>query len=126
MGDSAGANLVTQLLSHISHPHPSVPALKIPEKLLGICLISPWVDFGITDPGMSKNKYKDFLSSAAGTQWSSAFMTTPWPHKESTDFYNQAITAPKGWWDDVMVDEIFIVGGENEVNQILLFLRLSY
>lgn len=120
IGDSAGANLITQLLSHISHPHPSVPTLHLPEKFRGVCLISPWISFDITSPSFKKNKYKDMLTTTAGTRWSSAFMLTPWPHNDSTDFYNQAITAPKGWWDDIMVEEILVTGGEDEVSEQVL------
>lgn len=41
-------------------------------------------------------------------------MGTPWPHSNS-DAYNEASKAPKGWWDDMMVDKVLIVGGEREV-----------
>lgn len=115
IGDSAGGNLITQVLSHISHPHPTVPALNISENFRGACLISPWVDFKTSYPSFTKNKDKDILAIPIGRKWSSAFMPTPWPHEDSTDFYNQASTAPKEWWEGVMVEEILLLGGEDEV-----------
>jgi len=42
-GDSAGGNLVAQLLSHILHPHPEVKGVTIPEPLAGAFLVSPWL-----------------------------------------------------------------------------------
>lgn len=114
-GDSAGANLITQVLSHIAHPHPSVPALKVSENFRGACLISPWVNFDTTLPSFKYNEFTDILTATAGKQWSQGFMGTPWPHRENTDPYNQAATAPKGWWDNITVDEILVLGGEDEI-----------
>lgn len=126
IGDSAGGNLITQVLSHISHPHPTVPALNISENFRGACLISPWVDFKTSYPSFTKNKYKDIIAIPIGRMWSSAFMPTPWPHEDSTDFYNQASTAPKEWWEGVMVEEILLLGGEDEVSRRNHWFHLSF
>jgi acetyl esterase/lipase len=40
-GDSAGGNMAMALLSHILHPHPDVPAVKLDEALGGALLYSP-------------------------------------------------------------------------------------
>ena len=118
-GDSAGANLVTQVLSHISHPHPStalpIPPIKLDAPLRGAVLISPWVDFDITAPSFTKNERKDCIATAFGTQWSAAFLACPWPHTSASDYYNQAQTAPASWWKDLQVQEVLIVACEEEV-----------
>ncbi|TVY53966.1 putative steryl acetyl hydrolase [Lachnellula suecica] len=114
-GDSAGANLVLALLSHISHPHPGLGSVQIPKvemegKFRGAVLISPWVDFSTDDKSFQTNKLKDCLGADSGTQWSSAFLDSA-PH----DYYNEASTAPASWWADLQVENIFVVAGEEEV-----------
>jgi len=42
-------------------------------------------------------------------------MGSPWPHTVNTDFYNQPITAPKTWWEDLQVKKTVIVAGGDEV-----------
>ncbi|PYI10457.1 hypothetical protein BO78DRAFT_404235 [Aspergillus sclerotiicarbonarius CBS 121057] len=44
-GDTSGAHLALSVLSHISHPHPTVPCLALTEGLAGALLLSPWIDF---------------------------------------------------------------------------------
>jgi acetyl esterase/lipase len=119
-GDSAGANLALALLSHISHPHPSttVPIPKIDlkgDKIKGAVLISPWVSFSTTDESFKRNAYKDCINPPAGQQWSSAFMGSRWPHTTNADYYNQAVKAPASWWEGLMVENVFVVAGEEEV-----------
>jgi acetyl esterase/lipase len=118
-GDSAGANLVLSLLSHISHPHPStvlpIPPVHLPSPLLGAVLISPWISFDLSADSFKRNEWKDCIGIEAGKRWSSAFMECPWPHTEASDEYNQAITADVGWWKGLMVGEILVTAGEEEV-----------
>jgi hypothetical protein len=42
-------------------------------------------------------------------------MGSPWPHTQNSDFYNQPITAPSSWWENLSVESILIVAGEEEV-----------
>lgn len=114
-GDSAGGNLTLALLSHLSHPHPTIPPLKLSGKLRGVVLMSPWVSFQLKDPSCTTNVRKDLLSIATLTRWGEAFMGTPSPHKASVDFYNQPLMAPEAHWRDVAAEEILIVGGKDEV-----------
>lgn len=118
-GDSAGGNLALQLLSHISHPHPSttikVPEVKINAPFKGLLLISPWTSFDTSTDSFTRNHYKDCINSIGGKKWSTAFMNSPWPHTSNSDPYNQAITAPEEWWNDFQVEETFIICGEEEV-----------
>jgi acetyl esterase/lipase len=118
-GDSAGANLCIQLLSHLSHPHPSrtlsIPPLALAAPLRGAVLISPWVDFDTKTPSFLANQGKDCLSQQAGRQWSTAFMGCPWPHTAAADYYNQASSAPSSWWKDLQVENVLVVSGAEEV-----------
>jgi len=119
-GDSAGANLALQVLSHISHPHPStttpIPRIDLKgEKLCGAVLISPWVSFSLSDDSFTRNKYKDCIETVAGTQWSEAFMNDKWPHTKNSDYYNQATTAPPEWWNGLQVESVLVLAGEDEV-----------
>lgn len=118
-GDSAGGNLITALLSHISHPHPSttvnIAPIQLSAPLRGAVLISPWVEFDTSKPSFELNKSKDCLTVAALNQWSSAFLGVPYPHTGALDYYNNAITAPESWWKDLQVEDVLIVAAADEV-----------
>ena len=118
-GDSAGANLALSLLSHISHPHPSttvpIPSVHLSSPLLGAVLISPWISFDLSTDSFKRNAWKDCIGVEAGKQWSSAFLSCPWPHEEASDEYNQAITADSSWWKDLKVEQVLVTAGEEEV-----------
>ncbi|KAF7293358.1 Abhydrolase-3 domain-containing protein [Mycena kentingensis (nom. inval.)] len=60
-GDSAGGNLVLQLLSHILHPHPAVPALSLPHPLAAAFLFSPWTTWCRGTPSWSENAALDYV-----------------------------------------------------------------
>ena len=61
MGDSAGANLILAILSHIEHPIPSIPLLEGP--FAGAYLMSPWVSLD-QDPGATREEASlgDFMN----------------------------------------------------------------
>ena len=42
-------------------------------------------------------------------------MGCPWPHRERSDFYSQAITAPSEWWKGLKVENMLVTGGEEEM-----------
>ncbi|XMA12700.1 hypothetical protein WAI453_005491 [Rhynchosporium graminicola] len=116
-GDSAGANLALSLLSHISHPHcdPSIPRVSIPSPFLGLVLISPWVSFDTSLPSFQENEFKDCVSTPGGKLWSSAFLNCPWPHEGAKDNYNEAAQAPAEWWSGLLVKDICVLCGSDEV-----------
>jgi acetyl esterase/lipase len=113
-GDSAGANLVLSLLSHLSHPHPSttlrIPAITLSAPLRGAVLISPWVSFNTQTPSFLSNAYKDSLTPTALHSFSRSFLSHQPP-----DYYNEPLSAPESWWSDIPIDELLIVAGEDEV-----------
>jgi acetyl esterase/lipase len=118
-GDSAGGNLALSLLSHVMHPHPStnpqIPPLKVSGSFRGLVLVSPWVDFRTELPAYGSYR-KDCLHPLALQKWSSAFLGHPYPFpREVLDEYNQPVLADEGWWVDIPVSSILIVGGRDEV-----------
>ena len=118
-GDSAGSNLAIGLLSHISHPHPSttvpVPKVELQENFRAAVLISPWTSFDTSDDSFVRNAYKDCVGSEPCKQWSAAWIGDAWPHKVSSDYYNQPGTAGESWWEGLRVDKVLVVAGGEEV-----------
>ncbi|KAK0449070.1 Alpha/Beta hydrolase protein [Desarmillaria tabescens] len=118
-GESAGANLVIQTLSHILHCLPSVQPLKLTtdEGFRGVLLISPWVsmkaDSELPWPLLhAKHKY-DILSSRIIR----LICRTLMKDIPRTDInFVDPIEAPKTWFDglDNLVDRILITYGELE------------
>jgi acetyl esterase/lipase len=94
------------------HPHPSssIPKITLSEPLLGAVLISPWVGFDTSRPSYQQNQYFDLIPAVAAQRWSTAFMGNAKP-----DYYNQPILAPRSWWKDVVVKDVLITGGDEEV-----------
>jgi acetyl esterase/lipase len=109
-GDSAGGNMCLAVLSHLSHPQPSVPPLDLSEPLFGAALISPWVTFSQSSSSFTSNLYKDMLPPEALKTWSDAFQGSA-----PADPFNQPLTAPAGWWKDLKVSEILLTGGSDEL-----------
>ncbi|KAG9664100.1 flavin-binding monooxygenase, partial [Aureobasidium melanogenum] len=110
-GDSAGGNLSLALLSHLTHPHPTITPLKLnPESLKGMALISPWVTFSQEADAWKRNARKDCLAPTAATTWTNEFLK-----QAPQDNYNAPLTAPESWWADIPVSEILVTGGEDEV-----------
>lgn len=72
-GDSAGANLVNQLLCHVDKPVPGVEPINfMGRQLAGIFLVSPWVSGRINTRSFYENDTVDMLSESivqtTGTQ----------------------------------------------------------
>ena len=113
-GDSAGANLATGVLSHLMHPHPEIPPLKLPNngKLGSAILLAPWISFNTDWPSNTYNASKDLVSSHIGNVWSSSFLGG-----KPRDGYNEPLSADLGWWKglDGVVEEILVVAGGDEV-----------
>ncbi|KAL8941267.1 MAG: hypothetical protein Q9211_001889 [Gyalolechia sp. 1 TL-2023] len=111
-GDSAGANLILGLLSHLLHPHPSLPPLTLPSPLLGAALISPWGDFSTRAPSFSHNTANDSINGATLRKWAACFMGGA-----RADNYNQPFLAADYWWRGLqeVVHELLITAGTDEV-----------
>ncbi len=111
-GDSAGGNMALGVLSHIMHPSPDFPELKLSkgEKLKAIVGVAPWVSFNLDWPSEEKNRYKDLVSRSAGGMWSGNYLAG----KPSTP-YAEPLDAPAEWWKDAKVEQMLTVSGSNEV-----------
>ena len=62
-GDSAGATIILQLISHILHPVPDVPTLSNGSPFGNVLLISPWVCLSPKAEGFIVNNSKQDLLS---------------------------------------------------------------
>jgi acetyl esterase/lipase len=109
-GDSAGANLALGLLSHVMHPHPSIPAFQTNRSFKGLLLLSPWVTFRQDSLAMSENMHKDILNPMALKEWSIAFLD-----KSGEDEYNSPLMATPEWWSGMPVEKCLITAGADEV-----------
>jgi acetyl esterase/lipase len=114
VGDSAGANLILGVISHLLHPHPdaSIPSLHLDTPLKGAVLVSPWVNFNPVAASYTTNGKKDFVNQHILAKWGRYYMGTA-----PTDAYNQPGTVTGKWWQgiDTMVRDVVITAGENEV-----------
>ncbi|KAJ7654446.1 alpha beta-hydrolase [Mycena polygramma] len=113
-GDSAGANLVLQLLGHILHPSSLIAASPAPAALTGfagVCLLSPW-----TMPSTARDgdDSYDLVPSKSLGLWMDTYLSTM---PESHHVYAQTDNAPQGWFNGVdrIADRILITAGRNEV-----------
>jgi acetyl esterase/lipase len=122
-GDSAGGNLALSLLSHVSHPHPAVSAVKLEEPLRGTVLYSPWVGFS-TEFESFKEVRLDMMSPLALRRWSAMFLGQANPNdpesdpgQVSGDAYTEACHNPVTWWNSLheTVSDVFVSYGSDEV-----------
>jgi len=109
-GDSAGGNMCLAVLSHLSHPSPDVPALKVDAKLKAIVVVAPWVSFKTDWPSMQSNMYKDIIVAASGKRWSEDYLAG-----RPTSPYAEALEAPASWWRDAKVEHLLCVAGSDEM-----------
>jgi acetyl esterase/lipase len=111
-GDSAGGNMSLALLSHLMHPSPDAPVVKISEPLKALVLVAPWVSFRTDWPSATKNAYKDIIYAKVGRMWGMDYLGG----KPSTP-YTEALNAPEGWWKDSgkYVEGIISVCGSDEM-----------
>lgn len=131
MGDSAGGNLIAQLLGHMLHPMPAhtdipkLPTIDPKVKFAGAFLQSPWANLAPEKEGILKGTWKtnlghDILSrdslAYAGEQVFEALHQNP--SLLSTLYpYITFPAAPLDWWDrvDTKVGKVLISAGELEV-----------
>ncbi|KAF2848561.1 alpha/beta-hydrolase [Plenodomus tracheiphilus IPT5] len=104
-GDSAGGNLALSVLSHILHPHPDVPSLKLEQPLAGMLLISPWAAFHPDYQSFEDNKILDMLTPLALRKGSAIFLgktNTADPESDPGwivgDAWTEASLNAASWW----------------------------
>lgn len=109
-GDSAGGNLALALLSHLSHPHPSLALLNTTGEFKSVLLLSPWVTFKQTARSYADNAKKDILNLQALKKWSDNFM-----FGAVEDNYNSPLGADASWWNSIKAQDVCILGGQDKV-----------
>lgn len=122
-GDSAGANLALALLSHIAHPHPSLPLSSFPSasgaKFAGAVLISPWVSFDYAgEKSVSTNAKSDDIGQEFLVKCTTSFLGKPGPWTGTSgpdNNYIEAAHAAGNWWRDVPVDSVLVTAGADEI-----------
>ncbi|KAI0265804.1 alpha/beta-hydrolase [Gloeopeniophorella convolvens] len=113
-GDSAGANLVLQLASHILHPLPSLAAPpQLEQPFAGAVLISPWTLYSTDAPSYSRNEGKDMIFSRGYTVLSASARKAVTPELRN---HLEPSVAPKDWWQglDDFFPRVLVTAGEHE------------
>lgn len=120
-GDSAGANMVLAILSHLSHPAPDATPIQLDQPVKAAILCSPWVSFSIDWPSIKKNAHKDILWAPYELIWASNYMGG-----RDLDNYSEPIRTDTKWWEKVRVEQLLCVAGADEafVDQIDAFMKV--
>ncbi|KAF7362878.1 Abhydrolase-3 domain-containing protein [Mycena venus] len=112
-GDSAGDNLVIQLLSHLLHPHSDVPNIQLSQPFGGIYLLSPWVSLTTDRQSYTECDGIDWIPTnkmaAVGASVQAGF-------PEEDNMYAETVKAPEEWFKGVdrLVKRVLITLGEKE------------
>lgn len=119
VGESAGANLVMQTLSHILHHLPSVQPLQLPTSQIfrGALLISPWVSMkadSISPWPLLHAKFKYDILSSRIVRLICTEVVRDIPEIDIK--FVDPVEAPKTWFDglDNLVERILITYGAFE------------
>ncbi|KAJ3893558.1 Alpha/Beta hydrolase protein, partial [Lentinula edodes] len=130
VGDSAGGNLVAQLLSHMVHPFP-VPSLVPPTNLppgtrfRGAFMISPWVSLSNPDQWGPTFRSKDYDVAVyknlqeAGERYVNTISNIKNKIDDLSQVvpYAEPVLAPDNWYSDLhntVVDRILVTAGKEE------------
>ncbi|KAF8882826.1 Alpha/Beta hydrolase protein [Infundibulicybe gibba] len=112
-GDSAGANLALQILSHLLHPLPSVPKMNLPSPLGGIYLMSPWINLCADSASHTTNSASDILSIETLRTWGAAVLADV---PDAQRPYAEASKVDDSWFKgvDKFVSRVLITAGGAE------------
>lgn len=122
-GDSAGANLLLSLISHLLHPHPVVAPIKLDEPLRAALLFSPWVSFRTDFASFERNAEIDLLVPTMLRRWAAVYLGKSREDPESDpgpvygDPYSDPLTNEAGWWSGMhrVVNDVLVLNGGDEV-----------
>ncbi|KAK4463498.1 Alpha/Beta hydrolase protein [Cladorrhinum samala] len=112
-GDSAGANLTAQVLSHLLHPHPEARPLKLEAPLAGAFLVSPWVSANTDTPSYDRNQGIDMLGKTTMRNIMKYIV-------DGRESYTAELKEKKGWCMPMDLDDPveWYKGLENVVNKV--------
>jgi acetyl esterase/lipase len=108
-----------QILSHILHPHPTLPLIPVPAvPFAGILIMSPWVILESTAPSFVYSD-KDTLSSKPLLAWGRMYRqgnALSDGMGEPGGYWSEPLKAPMEWWRDVakVTRHVMVTYGEFE------------
>ncbi|KAE9578307.1 hypothetical protein CGMCC3_g5598 [Colletotrichum fructicola] len=118
-GDSAGGNLVAQVLGHLVQPHPMVAQVQLAEPLGGACLVSPWLSDRTKDRSFAENSNVDLLSSWPIQKAAGDILEETGPSENPTNPRSRVFSLHKhDIWDgglSKVVKSLYVTAGEQEV-----------
>ena len=109
-GDSAGGALTLAILSHLSHPSPDFPNVKISGKLKAAVVMAPWVSFRFDWPSFKSNELKDTITAIRAQEWASLYQ-----NGKPSNNYIEAVEAPASWWEEAQVEKMLCTAGGDEI-----------
>lgn len=115
VGDSAGANLLTGLLSHILHPLDTVRPIIAPKgSIKSVYLMSPWISLVSSSPSMVNEASED-MATCSGLGGAGSMLMASVPAEQRA--YAEPIYAPDGWFEglDTVVERLLVTAGEEEL-----------
>ncbi|KAJ3890736.1 Alpha/Beta hydrolase protein [Lentinula edodes] len=116
-GDSAGANIIIQLIGHLLHPSPQITEhVEVPSGgFAGICLMSPWVLPNTESESERINDVFDLLPTKCLTNWKNVYIASVLA--PSDQFLVQPNDAMDGWFKDIqgVCSSVMITAGGREV-----------
>ncbi|KAF9267124.1 alpha/beta-hydrolase [Marasmius fiardii PR-910] len=127
-GDSAGGNLIFQLISHTLHPVSGVPSSPLTTtRVRGVLLISPWLSLNENTPSHVQNHASDIVAPSTLISWGDLYLQGV---KDSQLPYVKNLLAVKQWYEgvDKLTDRILITAGDAEClldDSIMVYERLS-
>ncbi|KAJ7677583.1 Alpha/Beta hydrolase protein [Mycena olivaceomarginata] len=113
-GDSAGGNLVVQVLSQMLHPCKGVPEIHLPAPLRGAYIISPWMNLSADSASHTANEGLDYVRQATLKNLGAHIL----PAVPDADRpFIEAVRAPAGWFQgaDALVERVLITAGGAEL-----------
>ncbi|KAJ7156532.1 Alpha/Beta hydrolase protein [Mycena crocata] len=113
-GDSAGANLVLQVLSSMLHPHDNIPKIHPTGRFRSLGLFSAWVSFTADSRSFQDFNGIDFLDRRILGGYGAELLKG---YDKADRAFAEPAKAPQNWFEGVggLVDHIFITAGEREV-----------
>ncbi|TFK64506.1 alpha/beta-hydrolase [Pluteus cervinus] len=110
-GDSAGANLIIQLLSHILHPLNDVPPIKLSAPIRGAYLMSPFTR--LSGLPQSQNDSLDVISAGVLMAWGQDVLHGV---PDSQNVYLEPANASQTWFAgvDKLVSRVLTTAGGSE------------
>ncbi|KAF5378215.1 hypothetical protein D9757_009171 [Collybiopsis confluens] len=116
VGDSAGGNLVSQVLSTMLHPLFSPPIIPTGTKLGGAYMMSPWISSSPKiSPSFSECDHSDVVSAKSLLTWEATVLGGA--SNPNIDIpYLEPLRAPDDWFQGLpdVVDRVFVSTGSAE------------